>query len=513
MGIRLTSNDLAAYELMSRLGSDIKQGFKDRAIAAQDSIDQETINPPAKPQMTQAPVETAEQADAAVAANPIAPQMNVDPNAAGLQMNAQGKRYRLGDAEQDVPFTSDQIARQRLLGKADVAARYDDTAKSAQYLALADKRREFSDQNQIRDILGNGEPGLERIDASRGQSYLDVVGPRVTDAFLRQGKVAEARAWKDFAESEKGRVYADDFAKAQRLVTAGAYEDALPVLQGIYNRDLPDGRSARLTSAGDGRWQADIVDQSGNVVNSKVMTAADLARGSINALSPVKMVEFMAQQTAKRDTDVATLNRQIQLEDLRQRGQDMRDDRRDNRVQMRLDAQDKMLSRRLDAMADGRITTAQQQKNDSIDAAREQLSGLSQEDVLRKIQSTTATGRTNPEYDPQLARTVRLANTRKFGDDESHDRYSRGRAEGNRQAAGESFAGKPVSDLSDEQLTAYSRGAGASGRAKIDAEQARRTLARMPGLEGHQIGQLVEGKGYQVLDGQGRVVSYLRRKP
>lgn len=65
--------------------------------------------------------------------------------------------------------------------------------------------------------------------------------------------------------------------------------------------------------------------------------------------------------------------------------------------------------------------------------ARRQLSGLSQADVLAKTQSTTATGRANDQYDPQLARTAKLANTRKFGDDQSHDAFSQGRAQQNGQ--------------------------------------------------------------------------------
>jgi hypothetical protein len=95
-----------------------------------------------------------------------------------------------------------------------------------------------------------------------------------------------------------------------------------------------------------------------------------------------------------------------------------------------------------------------------------------------------------------------------IGDDDWFDNQRQ-----SQRPAGDQFAGKPLADLTDGQLQQFGRTAGADGKAKIDAELARRTLAGMPEMQGHQVGKYVEGKGYQVLDGQGRLVSYLRRKP
>ncbi|MCX7168733.1 MAG: hypothetical protein NTY41_00180 [Proteobacteria bacterium] len=217
-------------------------------------------------------------------------------------------QYRMGDKTQSQPFTDDQIQQSRFRHMGTVAANFGDPIKSANYDALASDRQRTADQEEIRNTLksAQSQPGLQR------GSYLDAISPQIADTLLRQGNVAGAKMWRDFAESEQGRVYADDFAKAQRLVTAGSYDDAMPILQRIHDRDLPNGRNAKLTNLGGGQWQADVVDQrTGQVLGSKVMGAADLAKSAVNALQPTKMVEFMAQQQGKREAEGATLDRQV----------------------------------------------------------------------------------------------------------------------------------------------------------------------------------------------------------
>ncbi len=70
------------------------------------------------------------------------------------------------------------------------------------------------------------------------------------------------------------------------------------------------------------------------------------------------------------------------------------------------------------------LTTTQQRSNEEINAARQALTGMSRDDVLRKTQQATATGRNNPDYDPQLASQWKLANRRKYGDDTQFDQFN-----------------------------------------------------------------------------------------
>jgi hypothetical protein len=152
------------------------------------------------------------------------------------------------------------------------------------------------------------------------------------------------------------------------------------------------------------------------------------------------------------------------------------------------------------------LTVAQQRGNAEIDAAREAIAGLSPQDIMRRTARATNTGRENPDFDPGLARQAALANRRMLGSDDWFDQRQ------GRKPGADSFAGKPVTEMTDAQLQQFGRSAGTDGKVKIDAELARRTLAGMPEMQGHQIGKYVEGKGYQVLDPQGNPVSYLRKK-
>lgn len=551
MRLRWTKNDTAAYNAFSQFGSDIKgmmksSALRDAATESPESMESQRPGAETTPKVGDMTYDSdtgqylpkymeggkpTEQAQAQQNATPDEPSRapeGVTPTFA----TETTRQYRLGGKTQDQPFTDDQIGAHRLRGMSAVALRFGDPAEAAKYDALATRRRETADHESIRTVLAGGDTrgmvpersagfhgkpeandkSMEGVAPAAGmqkqRSYLETVGPRVMDAYLKQGKVAEAKAWRDFTESEQGHAYANDFAQAQRLVTAGDYDTAAPVLEKLYNRGYPDGRQAKLTSMGDGNFKLDVFDQkTGQSVGSKTMPAADMGKMAIGALAPTKLVEFMAQQHGKREAEGATLNRQLELERLRQEGQDVRDDRREERLQQRLDAQSSNLERRLSATG-GRsgLTVPQQRSNAEIEAAREAIADLSPQDIMHRTAKATNTGRENPDYDPGLARQAALANRRMLGADDWFDQR-RGRKPG-----ADSFAGKPVTEMTEAQLQQSGRVAGAGGKPKIDAELARRKLAGMPEMQGHQIGKYIEGKGYQVLDAQGTLVSYLRRR-
>ena len=68
-----------------------------------------------------------------------------------------------------------------------------------------------------------------------------------------------------------------------------------------------------------------------------------------------------------------------------------------------------------------RPTLGQLAKNKEIDAARKILSGMTPDQIKVKTSKFTASGRTNPEFDPALSNRLRLAQLRKFGDDSDFD--------------------------------------------------------------------------------------------
>lgn len=549
MRLRWTKNDTAAYNAFSKFGSDVKgmmksSALRDAATESPESIESQRPGVETTPNVGDMTYDSdtgqylpkymdggkpTEQAQAQQNATPDEPSRAPDGVTPTFATET-SRQYRLGGKTQDQPFTDDQIGAHRLKGMSAVALRFGDPVEAAQYDTLATRRREAADQERIRSVLAGGdtrgmvpehsagfhgkpEAGDKPMEAAapaagmqKQRSYLETVGPRVMDAYLKQGKVAEAKAWRDFTESEQGHAYANDFAQAQRLVTAGDYDTAAPVLEKLYNRGYPDGRQAKLTSMGDGNFKLDVFDQkTGQSIGSRTMPAADMGKMAIGALAPTKLVEFMAQQHGKREAEGATLNRQLELERLRQEGQDVRDDRREERLQTRLDAQSANLERRLSANGGrGGLTVAQQRSNAEIEAAREAVAGLSPQDIMRRTAKATNTGRENPDYDPGLARQAALANRRMLGTDDWFDQRQ------GRKPEADSFAGKPVTEMTEPQLQQFERSAGAGGKAKIDAELTRRAFMGDQAMQGNQLGEMTPN-GYKVLDPQGRLIGHYWR--
>lgn len=282
---------------------------------------------------------------------------------------------------------------------------------------------------------GTAKPVNDQLDRTSADAYLQRKAPEVINTYLKQGNTKAAFEYRNFIDSETGRNYTQTWAQGARKLAIGDHQGALNDWQVLYNEQLyADGNTVKLTNLDGGQVQVDQFDKGGNKLGSKTMPIDALARQAGMALAPEKLVEFQAQQEAKRASEGATLTRQEQLEQLRQEGRDKSDDRRDERLGKRLDAQGAALDRRLAAQADRGLTTAQAAKNDSIDAARVQLQGMSQEDVARKTQSSLSSGRTNPEYDAGLARAAKLATSRKIGDDPAHDEFSQGKSQQNAQA-------------------------------------------------------------------------------
>ena len=105
------------------------------------------------------------------------------------------------------------------------------------------------------------------------------------------------------------------------------------------------------------------------------------------------------------------------------------------------------------------------------------------------------------DTDVALRSSIRL---RKIGDDSAFDS---GQA---RRPSPDTFAGKPVADMTDAQLQQFGRAAGTEGKVKIDAELTRRAFMGDQSMQGHKLGEMTP-KGYKVLDANGLHIGYYRR--
>lgn len=107
------------------------------------------------------------------------------------------------------------------------------------------------------------------------------------------------------------------------------------------------------------------------------------------------------------------------------------------------------LLRQVQGKSDGSRNTlslAQEARNAMIDGARTKLAGMTTKDMLAKTQKYTATGRENPNFDPELDRAYRLANTRKIGDDQAFDTFAAGQGEQQAAGKGDDVAARFASD-------------------------------------------------------------------
>lgn len=126
------------------------------------------------------------------------------------------------------------------------------------------------------------------------------------------------------------------------------------------------------------------------------------------------------------------------------------------------------------------LTPPQKRANEEIDAARKALAGMSRDEVLRKTQAATATGRTNREYDPQIAGQWKLANRRKHGDDAQFDQFTEQRFQPQQPAQ---KARQPVTGDAHERFSAD------------------------PSMKGMRTGKMTP-QGVEVLDSNGRLVGH-----
>lgn len=338
-------------------------------------------------------------------------------------------------------------------------------------------------------LARNRSPGGEGPgDRLAFDAYMRRKAPQILDAYLKQGKFAEAKVFRDFLDSEEGRSYATQWSRGVRKHAVGDFPGALGDWQQLYNDQLyNDGRTVKLHLLDDGQnVQAEFFNPDGTpAYATKPQPIGGFAAQAGMALAPEKLVEFRANQEVAAAKETAAITKALALEDARQRGQEARDDRRDERLQMRLDAQNEALDRKFAAQGQRpKLSAAQEARNIAIEAARRRVEGLSAEEIRRHTAKATATGRENPHYDETLARSVALAGRRKVGEDPWFDAQA-GLAQGDAGADGSQVPRAPTA------------GGDVASRFRSD-----------PAMAGHTLGKATDA-GVEVLK-DGKLVGHYR---
>lgn len=260
--------------------------------------------------------------------------------------------------------------------------------------------------------------GISQVHGFRDplEHYATEVLPKAVTTLVKQGHIDQAARYVHFMQSQQGYEYAKLYTSGLRKYAIGDHQGALGDFEQIYNRDLyPDGRRAQLTALKDGQMRIDQYDADGKLLGSRTGKIADLTEQAALALNPIRAVEFMAQQKAKRNSEAALLDRQTSLEQLRQEGREAAEDRRDARLVKQIEAANSRAANR------GGLTAAQERGNAEIDSARERIHGMDPAEIRRRTAKQTDTGRENDQYDPSLARAASLASRRKIGQDDAFD--------------------------------------------------------------------------------------------
>lgn len=322
---------------------------------------------------------------------------------------------------------------------------------------------------------GVDDPIQRQKDGEASRAYYERKAPVIIDTLLKQGKLDEAKRYRDFIDSDKGRAYAEQWSRGVRKFAIGDHQGALNDWQSLYNAQLyDDGHTVKLTPIDDGKQvRADFFDNGGKQIRTFTQPIDALARQAGMALAPEKLVELRARQEETRQKEAASLDKSIQLETLRQQGQEFREDRRDARLAKQIEAGNARAASR------GGLTTPQLRTNEEIDAARQMIAGLSDDEIRQRTTSTMASGRENPLYDGRLAAAVKLAGKRMYGDDPDFDARTGRQPE---QAAAAKPAGTPI-------------------------ERARAAMAADPAMAGYSLGAQTM-QGFKVLDKDGKHVGF-----
>lgn len=374
--------------------------------------------------------------------------------------------------QQAEPFNESQVRSAKAGARADVYSRYGHEDDASRVMLNEQRRRTLADDTELRRVMDpgapTGTPGGKAIDladvtasdtipsrtriiATQGvdepiqrqkdgeasKAYYGRKAPQIIDALLKQGKLDEAKRYRDYITSEQGRAYAEKWSRGVRKFAIGDHQGALNDWEGLYNQQLyDDGYTVKLNPLDDGKQvRADFFDKGGKQIKTFTQPIDALARNAGMALAPEKLVEMRARQEEARTKEEASLDKAITLETLRQEGRESAEDRRDARLVKTLEARDRAAASR----PAGGLTQAQIRSNFEIDAAREMVAGLSDEDIRQRTAPTTATGRENPLFDPALSRAAKLAGRRKIGDDEAFDART-----GRQPAAQPAAGGKPA---------------------------------------------------------------------
>jgi len=254
-GLRMTRNDLATYELMSRAGSDIKSGMLQYGLSRAADVKPEAVT-------TTDLTDTTPGADGMVydedtgqylpkyidggqPTEQAQAQLNTPADGAseapqGMRPTFSAKtttRHKMGDREQDTPFSPEQVDAQRFRNQADVYTRFGMADKAASVHGLAKGREEEGVASQIRTA---GTAGMKGTKDMRDEEKMFAMSKNMYEAAIKMNRPDLATGYYNQMNQNREALMSRSNDRAERVYRStgniSGYVDT-------YNRYVADGNT------------------------------------------------------------------------------------------------------------------------------------------------------------------------------------------------------------------------------------------------------------------------------
>lgn len=254
-GLRMTRNDLATYELMSRAGSDIKSGMLQYGLSRAADVKPEAVTTTDLTDTTPGTdgmvydEDTGQYLPKYMDGGKVTEQglTQLNTPAEGVSEAPEGMRptfsaktktrYRMGDREQDTPFSPEQVDAQRFRNQADVYTRFGMADKAAAVHGLAKGREEEGVTSQIRAA---GTAGMKGTKDMRDEEKMFAMSKSMYEAAIKMNRPDLATGYYNQMNQNRDALMSRANDRAERVYRStgniSGYVDT-------YNRYVADGNT------------------------------------------------------------------------------------------------------------------------------------------------------------------------------------------------------------------------------------------------------------------------------
>ena len=254
-GLRITRNDLAAYAMFSRAGSDIKSGMRDYGLSRAADVTPESVSSTALTETTPNTENMVYDQDtgqylprymdggqpteqARAQTNATADGVSEAPE--GMRPTFSAKtttRYKMGDREQDTPFLPEQIEAQRFRNQSDVETRFGNAKEAYALQGMAKGREEEGVTSQIRTAA---TAGMKNSKDMRDEEKMFAMSKNMYEAAIKMNRPDLATGYFNQMNQNREALMARANDRAERVFRStgniSGYVDT-------YNRYVADGQT------------------------------------------------------------------------------------------------------------------------------------------------------------------------------------------------------------------------------------------------------------------------------